>query len=171
MLSFDLRSLEAHAAVVDEVLSADDSVWEEHDRKPVGGLNVSGRLSAAGSGRFYWHGRLEGDVALACNRCLADAHAHVTDEAHIIFAEEGSDDAADDPDVYVYEQGAADLDIRPALREQWLLVAPAYALCRPDCKGLCPRCGVDLNAGPHECAEQSIDPRWDALKKLKTSSR
>ena len=171
MLSFDIRSLEAHAAVVDEVLSADDPVWDEHDRKPVGGLAVSGRLSAAGTGRlFYWHGRLEGDVVLECSRCLADAEAHVSDEAHIIFAEQGTEDA-DDPDVYVYEPTAADLDIRPALREQWLLAAPAYALCRPDCKGLCPRCGVDLNAGPHECAEESSDPRWDALKKLKFSSR
>jgi len=171
MLSFDIRSLEAHAAVVDEVLSADDPVWDEHDRRPVGGMNVSGRLSAAGAGRFYWHGRLEGDVILECSRCLADAHAHVSDEAHLIFAEQGSEDAADDPDVYVYDHGESDLDIRPALREQWLLAAPAYALCRPDCKGLCPRCGVDLNAGPHECAQESTDPRWDALRKLKTSSR
>ena len=170
MLSFDIRSLEAHAAVVDEVLSGDDPVWSEHDRKPADGVHVSGRLSAAGAGRFYWHGRLEGDVVLECTRCLADAQAHVNDESHIIFAERGSD-AADDPDVYLYESTAADLDIRPALREQWLLAAPAYALCRADCKGLCPRCGADLNAGPHECGEQSADPRWDALRKLKLSSR
>ena len=170
MLLFDIRSIEAHAAVVDEVLSADDPVWEESDRKPVDGVRVSGRLSSAGQSRFYWHGRLSGDVVLECSRCLADAEAQVADEAHIIFAEQGSEDA-DDPDVYVYERTAADLDLRPALREQWLLAAPAYALCRPDCKGLCARCGADLNAGPHECAEQATDPRWDALKKLNLSSR
>jgi uncharacterized protein len=170
MLSFDIRSLEAHAAVVDDVLSADDPVWEQSDRKPIDGARVSGRLSSAGQGRFYWHGRVQGDVILECSRCLADAEAHVDDEAHVIFAEQGSEDA-DDPDVYVYERTAADLDLRPALREQWLLAAPAYALCRPDCKGLCLRCGADLNAGPHECAEQATDPRWDALKKLNLSSR
>ena len=170
MLSFDIRSLEAQAAVVDEMLSADDPVWDQADRKPVGEVHVSGRLSSAGQGRFYWHGHLDGDMMLECSRCLADASVHVTDEAHIIFAEQGSDDA-DDPDVYVYERTAADLDLRPALREEWLLAAPAYALCQPDCKGLCARCGVDLNAGPHECAEQAKDSRWDALKKLNVSSR
>ena len=169
MLVFDIRSLEENAAVVDEVLSADDSVWEAGDRKPVGGVRVSGRVSSAGAARFYWHGRLDGEVVLECSRCLADAHAHVTDEAHIIFAEQGSDDA-DEPDVFVYSRDAYDLDLRPALREQWLLAAPAFALCRPDCKGLCPRCGTDLNAGPHECAEQSSDPRWEALRKLNASS-
>ncbi len=169
MLSFDIRSLDAHASVVDEVLSADDPVWDPTDRKPIDGVHVTGRISSAGQGRFYWHGRLTGDVMLECSRCLADAKSHVTDEAHIIFAEQGSEDA-DEPDVYVYERTAANLDLRPALREQWLLAAPAFALCRPDCKGLCPRCGVDLNAGPHECAEQAVDPRWDVLQKLKQSS-
>ena len=62
MLSFDIRSLEAHAAVVDDVLSADDPVWEESDRKPVDGVRVSGRISSAGQGRFYWHAHLHGDV-------------------------------------------------------------------------------------------------------------
>jgi uncharacterized protein len=170
MLSFDIRSLEAHAAVVDEVLSADDPVWGQTDRKPIDGVRVSGRLSSAGQGRFYWHGRLDGEVMLECSRCLGDTTVHVADEAHIIFAEQGSDDA-DDPDVYVYEPTAADLDLRPALREEWLLAAPGYAVCRTDCKGLCPRCGVDLNAGPHDCAEQGTDSRWDALKNLNLSSR
>lgn len=170
MLVFDIRSLEAHAAVVDEALSASDPVWDAADRKPVDAVRVTGRLSSAGAGRFYWHGRLDAEVMLECSRCLADAHARVHDEAHLIFAASGSDDA-DDPGVFVYDAAAAELDIRPALREQWLLAAPAYALCRPDCKGLCPRCGADLNAGPHECADQTTDPRWDALRTLKISSR
>ena len=87
MLSFDIRSLQAHAAVVDEQLSADDSVWEPDDPKPTTAVHVTGRLSAAGPGRFYWHGRIEGDVALACSRCLEDTTAHVSDETHVIFAE------------------------------------------------------------------------------------
>ena len=50
MLSFDIRSLESHAVVVDEDLSADDPVWQEEDPKPAGAVHVTGRLSAAGSG-------------------------------------------------------------------------------------------------------------------------
>src|SRR5689334_9614418 len=120
MLSFDIRSLETQAAVVDEQLSADDPVWQESDIKPDGSVRVTGRLSAAGPGRFYWHGRIEGDVSLECSRCLNEAHAHVADEAHIIFAEPGGDEA-DDPDVYLLDPSAQELDLRPALREEWLL--------------------------------------------------
>jgi uncharacterized protein len=127
-------------------------------------VHVTGRLSAAGPGRFYWHGKIEGDVALECRRCLGEAGAHVTDEAHIIFAEEGDEDT-DDPDVYQLDPRAIELDLRPAIREQWLLAAPSYALCRDDCKGLCPSCGADLNAGACGCPP-AADARWDALKKL-----
>jgi uncharacterized protein len=170
MLSFDIRSLDSRAAIVDEQLSADDSVWEENDPKPETAVHVTGRLSAAGPGRFYWHGRIEGNVALECSRCLTAAHAHVSDEAHIIFAEHGEDDT-DDPDVYLLDPNDRELDLRPALREEWLLAAPSYSLCREDCKGLCPRCGKDLNAGPCDCEEQASDSRWDALRKLDGSSR
>jgi uncharacterized protein len=165
MLSFDIRELESHAAVVDEDLPATDPIWEADDPKPIGAVRVTGRLSAAGPGRFYWHGKIDGDVALECSRCLEDATAHVADETHIIFAESG-DEETDDPDVYRLDPNAVDLDLRPAIREEWVLAAPTFALCRPDCKGLCPRCGVDLNAGDHHCAQEEADPRWDALRKL-----
>ncbi len=165
MLSFDIRSLESHAVVVDEELPATDAVWEDDDPKPATTVHVTGRLSSAGPGRFYWHGRIEGDVVLSCSRCLADAHGHVIDEAHLIFAEPGDEDI-DDPDVYQLDPRNDELDLRPAIREEWLLAAPSFALCREDCKGLCPRCGADLNVGPHECSETAVDPRWDSLRKL-----
>ena len=168
MLSFDIRSLQEHAAAVDDELPADDPVWAQGDLRPASAVRVTGRLSSAGAGRFYWHGHIEGDVVLECSRCLADARAHVSDEAHLIFAERGDEDT-DDPDVYKLDPNTAELDLRPAIREEWLLAAPTFALCREDCKGLCPRCGADLNAGPHRCASEAADPRWDALRKLKSS--
>jgi len=170
MLSFDIRSLESHAVVVDDDLSADDPVWERADVKPEGSVHVSGRLSPAGAGRFYWHGRITGDVVLDCSRCLSEARAHVEDEAHVIFAEVGSEET-DDPDVIPLDPKAQEIDLRPAIREEWLLVAPTFALCREDCKGLCPKCGADLNAGPHTCAQKEADPRWDALRKLNQSAK
>ena len=64
-------------------------------------------------------------------------------------------------------QALAELDLRPAIREEWLLPAPTFALCRDDCKGLCARCGADLNAGPHECSDVEGNPTWDGLRKMK----
>ncbi len=170
MLSFDIRALDSRAAVVDDELSANDPVWQDDDPKPEGAVHVVGRLSAAGPGRFYWHGRIEGNVALDCSRCLTPTRAHVSDETHVIFAESG-DENTEDPDVYEIDPQALELDLRPALREQWLLSAPSFALCRDDCKGLCPRCGEDLNAGPHDCNQEEVDPSWAALRKLKKTSQ
>jgi uncharacterized protein len=169
MLSFDIRSLESQAVIVDDELPSDDPIWETGDPRPEDAIRVMGRLSAAGSGRFYWHGRISGGLELPCRRCLGDAHANVTDEAHLIFAEAG-DEETDDPDVYRLDPRATELDLRPAVRELWLLAAPSYALCREDCKGLCARCGADLNAGPCDCPPVT-DSRWDALTKLDRTSR
>lgn len=163
MLSFDIRSLEAQAANVDEQLSADDAVWEEGDPKPDTAVRVTGRLSATGTGQFYWHGRISGDVTAPCRRCLNEAHAHVEDESHVIFAQQG-DEEIDDPDVYPVDANEHEIDLRPALREEWLLAQPRFFECRADCKGLCPRCGADLNDGPCSCPPRS-DSRWADLRK------
>ena len=164
MLSFDIRSLTEHAVAVDDTLSADDPVWEEGDPKPIAPLRVWGRLSSAGPGRFYWHGSIAGDVALECSRCLGNAGAHVSDEAHLIFAEAGTEGVEDDPDVFLLDDRSPDLDLRPAIREQWLLNVPGYALCQDDCKGLCPTCGAELNLGACECST-SAGVRGELLRK------
>ena len=162
MLSFDIRALREQAVMVDGDLPATDPIWQEGDPLPVGSVHVVGRLSAAGHDRFYLHAQLSGEVAGECRRCLTDAKAEVHDDAHFIFTD-GAGDEADDPDVFVIEAGSHELDLRQAVREQWLLAAPGFLECRPDCKGLCKRCGADLNAGPCDCPP-ATDARWDALR-------
>ena len=151
MLRVDIRSLESKAISVDGALTADDAVWQEGDPLPAGAIRVSGRLSSAGNGRALLGGRIEGTAQVECRRCLTDLVVPVAEDVHLLFAEEG-DDEVDDPDVYVYDPRARELDLRPAVREQWLLAMPAYAVCREDCKGLCPHCGADLNAEACRCA-------------------
>jgi uncharacterized protein len=166
MLQFDIRAVEARAVQVKAELPPDDSIWQPGDPVPASPLRVSGRLSAAGAGKFYWHGRLEGDLTLPCRRCLADTTVHVQDEAHVIFAEPGTEET-EDPDVYVLDERSRRIDLRPAVREEWLLNVPAFAECREDCKGICPTCGKDLNDGPCECPI-ARDTRWDALRRTET---
>ncbi|HVZ77982.1 MAG TPA: DUF177 domain-containing protein [Gemmatimonadaceae bacterium] len=168
MLSFDIRSLESQAVVVDGRLPADDPIWQPEDQVPADGVRATGRLSAAGEGRFYWHGHVSGSTTVPCRRCLADAAVQVDDEVHLIFAAAG-DEEAEDSDVYTYGPRDISLDLRPAVRESWLLSAPALVLCREDCKGLCPTCGSNLNDGPCGCTPAQ-DPRWDALRKLHPTS-
>lgn len=169
MLSFDIRSLETKAVHVDGSLEPDDPIWEAGDNRPTEPVKVTGRLSSAGEGRFYFTGRIEGSVKLPCRLCLEEVDAEVDEDVHLLLAANGADEA-DDPDVFLYDPNDRMLDLRPAVRENWLLSAPAYVQCREDCKGLCPTCGTNLNESTCSCTTTKSDPRWDALLKHKSKS-
>jgi uncharacterized protein len=168
MLSFDIRETTSKAARVDGALAPDDPVWEEEDIRPSEPLEVHGRLSAAGAGRFYLHGHMAAASRMECRRCLLDVRVQVREELQAVFAPIG-DEEASDPDVFTYDPHARELDLRPALRELWLLAAPGYALCDEACKGLCPTCGKNLNEGACDCPPVR-DSRWGALRPPASSS-
>jgi uncharacterized protein len=161
MLSFDIRALEDQAATVNGALDAHDPIWIEGDTLPEGAVKATGRLSVAGPGRYYWSGAIEGTTIVPCRRCLADTTAHVAEDVHVLYAESG--DEIDDPEIYVLAPRARTIDLRPAVREQWLLAVPRFPLCQEECKGLCPTCGAELNAGACECPP-AVDARWAELR-------
>lgn len=164
MLSFDIRSLEEQAATVAGALDATDPVWIEGDMLPEGAVHASGRLSVAGPGRYYWSGAIRGTSTVPCRRCLTSTEVSVAENVHVLYAEAG--DEIDDPEIYVLEPRARTIDLRSAVREQWLLAVPRFPVCREDCKGLCPTCGAELNAAPCECPP-AVDARWAELRAVR----
>lgn len=164
MLSFDIRLLETKAAQVDGSLQPDDPIWEEGDMRPSEALRVTGRLSSAGDGRFYFSGRFAGRLDRPCRLCLEEVDVPVEDEVHFLLAETGAEEA-DDPDVFLYDPSARLLDLRAAVRETWIITAPAFVQCREDCRGLCATCGTNLNESACDCAPIKADTRWGALLK------
>jgi uncharacterized protein len=166
MLSFDIRALESTAAQVSGDLSAADPIWSAADTRPSDAVHVEGRLSSAGGGRFYFSGKLSGQVTLECRKCLVEVTREVSEDAHFLFAPAGDPTTEDDPDVFTYDPGVHQLDLRPAVREGWLLSVPAFVDCREDCKGLCLKCGANLNEGACDCQPATTDARWDALRQI-----
>ena len=162
MLSLDVRSLAKNAASVSGELEASDPVWTGVDILPATPVHVEGRVSTAGAGRYYWSGRIRGVALQQCTRCLDSVEVKVEVDVRVLFAEdEGA--ASDDPDVYILDPATGMLDLRPAVREHWLLNVPRFVLCSEDCKGLCPTCGENLNHAA--CGHTpSRDSRWDALR-------
>ena len=81
------------------------------------------------------------------------------------------DDGDADPSDDLRSDYVADdtLDLGAWVRDAIALVLPEQILCRPDCAGLCPVCGKDLNVEPHEHADLELDPRWAALEQLRES--
>lgn len=107
--------------------------------------------------------RLEGP----CMRCLAPALVPVD----VVAQEyEASDGRADDElrSEYVAD---GELDVARWAQDQVALAVPDPILCRPDCAGLCPVCGKDLNVEPHVHEEEAVDPRWAALEALRGEPR
>jgi len=163
MLHIDLRTLDASPVDTDVALPANAPVFDDLDLALAAPVQVRGRLTQSGEGRYFWHGVLETEIEGSCRRCLVPVIAGVRAEVGALFTE---DDAADDPSTYPLPPRAGELDLGTMVREELLLAAPAYLLCREDCRGLCARCGKDLNDGPCSC-EPEPDPRWDALRALK----
>jgi DUF177 domain-containing protein len=168
MLVFDLRTLAA-AVRVDDALEPDDPVWEAGDPTPSEPVRVTGRLSPAGVGgeRFYFSGHVTGKALDTCRRCLADVATTIDERVQLLFVAEDADEA-DDPDLFVFDPRGRELDMRPAIREQWLLSVPRFALCSEECRGLCASCGADLNTGSCECAPPA-DDRWAGLRAVQKS--
>ncbi len=168
MLLVDLREF-AHGAVETRAeLAGDDPLFEGVDVALAGPVHVTGRLQAAGEARFYWRGSLATVVASECRRCLQAVSVTVKADIHALFTKD--QDALEDPDCYPVPREATQIDLRPAVREELLLAVPQWVLCRDDCRGLCPRCGKDLNAGACGCA-LPVDDRWQPLAALKDMVR
>ena len=84
----------------------------------------------------------------------------------VLFTEEQN---SDDPAAYTIAPRSTELDPGEAVREELILAVPEYALCSDECRGICPRCGTDLNSGTCNCQPER-DPRWAELEKLKAAS-
>jgi uncharacterized protein len=98
-----------------------------------------------------------------CMRCLGHAAVDVvvrTREFHDPAAGAGDERRSD----YVVDDR---LDVSAWARDAIALELPEQILCRPECAGLCPVCGKDLNQEPHEHVERELDPRWAALESLR----
>ncbi len=117
-------------------------------------------------------GSLSTSLEWACARCLEPVLLDVKRDFDLLYRPLGADAGrselsvtAAEAEVSYYE--GEGLLLEDVLREQVLLAVPLKALCRDDCKGLCPHCGKNLNSGQCSCAEPVEDPRWNALKEIR----
>jgi uncharacterized protein len=97
-----------------------------------------------------------------CYRCLGDAVLDVPITAREYQASSPESEELTTP--YVVDDR---LDVSAWARDAVVLALPDKILCRPDCAGLCPECGLNLNDEPHEHHEEEADPRWAALEALR----
>lgn len=148
---------------------------DAHDILPTGPVSVILKLTNEAD-EVALTGRVTGNVERECVKCLDRFPQKLDAEFSLKLKRGGARSGMDGhPEL---ELKASDLDIETfdgeyvdlaaVVYEQIILSLPDYPQCGPDCKGICPECGAELNRGPCGCgAEKPVDPRLAALLKLK----
>ncbi len=117
--------------------------------------NTAGVLMMSGTIHTTIHG--------VCDRCASDFDEYVEFPLDVVLVTELASEENEDEWVFPLEGDSADLE--DIIRTVFVLNMDPKLLCKPDCKGLCCKCGADLNNGPCNC-QKELDPRFAALKQL-----
>ena len=112
-------------------------------------------------------------AVLTCDRCSSEFRTVITSSYRIIYLfSHKSDNDESERNEFVFVHPETDkIDLSQDIRDYALLALPMKKLCSEDCKGLCPKCGKNLNEGPCDCREETMDPRWEPLQKLKLKNK
>ena len=117
--------------------------------------NTAGVLVMKGDVRTTVHG--------ICDRCANQYNEDVEIPIDVVLVTEMANEENEDEWVFPLEGDSADLD--DIVRTVFVLNMDSKLLCEPDCKGLCCKCGKNLNHGPCNC-QKELDPRFAALRQL-----
>ena len=118
-------------------------------------------------------GRLATSLELSCARCLEPIVQEVRREFDLLYRPQGADAGRDEMSVtdaeaeISYYEGEG-VQLEDVVREQVLLAVPLKVTCKESCKGLCPHCGKNLNEGKCNCDSTVQEPRWEALKEIRS---
>src|SRR5438067_2304022 len=140
--------------------------------RQIGQLDWSASAERAGE-EIRINGSLTTTLELMCSRCLDPARTSIQKPFDLFFRER--DEAMFDEDEVELDETetrtafftGTKLAMGDILREQILLALPMKALCRVDCKGLCPTCGTNLNSGNCNCPREEFSPHMDSLVAIK----
>jgi len=118
-------------------------------------------------------GNFAGKFEVPCARCVEPVQIPLAAEFDLIFRPAAADAEATERSITAPETEIGyylkdSLLLEDVLREQVLLSLPVRTLCKPDCKGLCQRCGANRNSQACSCEDGPSDPRWEALSGLRS---
>lgn len=171
-MRIEIENLKEKSEAFSHSYAPEEVELEDEAARLVAPAVVSGSASRRGE-EVRLRGSIKTEIELLCDRCLAPNRSPLEIEFDTRFipqaAAVGETDnvelLTEDLGLSAYEGDSVDLD--ELVREQILLALPTRHLCRDDCKGLCQKCGADLNAGECSCEKGETDPRWAALADFK----
>ena len=127
-------------------------------------VSIAGTATNAGAS-ILLQGLISSIIQRRCSRCLSEHRVKIETSFMEEYVEETSVGLLDDEryeDAHRYK--GYTLDIADEVLKSILVDLPMKALCSEDCRGICPRCGKDLNSGVCNCSEMALDPRLEQLR-------
>lgn len=115
------------------------------------------------AGVLTFTAELDTEITCICARCLTEFDRHIHESIVATIADMDGEDSDEDSDIYPLDGDEIDCD--DIVVTEFILDMDQRQLCREDCKGLCVKCGADLNNGPCSCNKE-IDPRLAVLGQL-----
>jgi len=115
------------------------------------GIEAEGEFFCTGDHRISLRADVSATADSRCSRCLQPVQVPVKAQVDALYAKELD---PEDPDLYAFEGNS--LELTDAVKDALLLELPLQFFCRPDCKGLCPVCGINLNKGTCTCQEGNV---------------
>ena len=157
--------------MVERVIPAPKDLGLELIRVPEGAdLALTLRMESVTEGVLV-SARAQAALQGECGRCLREISETLDATFQELYAYEHSttDETTDEDEVGRLQGDLVDLE--PALRDAVVLALPVTPLCRDDCPGLCPECGVHWDELPADHSHGQVDPRWAALSQLDPAKR
>lgn len=117
---------------------------------------------------LFFDGAIESTIVGQCARCLEDYSFSSATDFHFLVTPRGDGDGTDDAEdveLTVYE--GEEVDLGPLVCERILLSLPTTPFCKEDCRGICSRCGSNLNENQCECPAGEGDPRMAIFRGLR----
>ncbi len=157
--------------ITDEGLELDfEETVESEALKILSPARVMLRVDKVGSEVFI-RGEVKTEIGLQCGRCLRNFSSGIAAGINVVYhpveelkGEERHEIKGDELDTGFYK--GEELDLQELILEQILLSVPMKPLCSESCKGICPKCGTDLNVDMCACESREPDARLAVLKKL-----
>lgn len=153
----------------DDYVNLDDTDFLGEEFSFTEGLNVKGNISNNGKSLIL-KGRAKGKANVHCSRCMKPMLIDVDFELDETFMQDkGDNHEIENEDVILFQGHVIELD--EVVFNSFLMNASGKYLCSEDCKGLCVKCGADLNLGDCGCNREEIDPRWAKLIEIMDNNK
>ena len=130
-------------------------------------------------GRILTEIYIKSAANVPCSRCLEPAGVAIEGELRYLFSLDKEEDKRAEPDfeadgdeeVMILDSWEDEIDLGPLIWEVLITLLPSAPVCSQECRGLCPKCGADLNKSSCSCTDDEGDPRFEVLRSLVQKDR